>query len=835
MALVIPEFQREDVDKDDLACYFAGDQIDFNRCRALVRDFTKTKPCQIRQCKELIQGDKTFNIDGEHVGLGRVHQGMYNNRQQVSRYVPTTPPATGFIKLSDDLALRELNIEELYFGLNESYRKRLELFTGLYRELVQFLVTRKQTLQTNLMTILGKEVKLHEELTSKTEELESLAQHGEDPELAEQIEVLRQRNNELDEELKTVQQEKTLIETQLETCVFTVRSMNGEMKEKTDALKMHITDLTGEQFSDDNLNQARLLNSKQLAQIKQNRADKMKRILDSQGLHVLIRIRCDFVDKKTKLEHSIDVRNKFIKVEEDILTSKSPNFELWNDRNSESCEKNEFFKKENPKTSREDYQKYLDEQNNSQDEYSKININFGKWIAQNKQSVSDQMERSRFGVAEEVKGMVDGTIDPDNYLYQWKQYHETKLGMAKPPGKEVSGRKKQKDAPYISPDKQALYTTAYHAIERFAREEILSYQFTISSGVEYIKKSTLGFIKKQTQENMIETITILNIGGSASGKTTASKALLKFVYLQYITKFPDLINDNAIVTVDFKEVYREDGIIKISDLNTTPNTNSDTFMYPHLVQNSNRGHKREPATNIICGVFNEIERTRNSCASLGAGVNGFNAMHRLLELDTYTESNRETKYTSTNPAGSSRGVKIITLKFVNKERGKTITINLIDTPGFESADEKKDLEDFYDKRIDFAINQDGAYKKYMSNKDKQSEIKRLVAAIQNETVFIFDTLTYLQTLVLKYKQLKSVQNMTSDSFDGNMNDIKQMDTNANPRNDPSSETSWATRSLDLFPQKSTVVVLGAFKGNVQTNNEIFAAQQTIRFLKKIVE
>src|SRR4029079_9830774 len=108
----------------------------------------------------------------------------------------------------------------------------------------------------------------------------------------------------------------------------------------------------------------------------------------------------------------------------------------------------------------------------------------------------------------------------------------------------------------------------------------------------------------------------------------------------------------------------------------------------------------------------------------------------LLEFDQNTETNREIKYTRANRTGSSRGVKIIVLNLYNTQTKKNVTINLIDTPGYEELESEEDLGNFYQNLMTNAQDQDSKYAEYLKNRGFEDEKKRIITEIRTETGFI---------------------------------------------------------------------------------------------------
>ncbi len=883
---------KDVVPTKDLFCYATGDPVDYSRCRAEVRDFTKTNPCQIRQCKELVQeSDENVMIGEEFYKLGPVHKGKMRNDQEIVIYKQVVPVEKEFVNLSNDIKVREIDIEDLYFGLNENYRNKLKKFTDLYRGLVDILQSQKQTLLNRLNILLQDETRLMRELKVLEDTLAQL--HLNYPVNDQIIQELTQQFKKLEKELGELREQKEVATLAVESCTMYFQAATEHAKNETDSLIKYAKS-TQKNIYDDNPvfmenEKARddlKANEQIRKKLEEENAKKATEILNLRGLYVLIRIRCDvfgqILSRKSKLDYEATPGSKYIEIDGKKISERNDQrIELWDDRkNGTECNK-DMSLIEMSMPSREKCQANLDMQNKDKKEYFDIMKAFHLFIAENKKKIQDDFEKTEFKIqkAEETK------LIAEDKLRIWKSYHESRINefeakyvktkrydnipddvilpytfIFKPKREDpetFSGNmnKVQIEALWakknISPEQEkqeklkiielfnthksfiiSQYNFDYHALENFARDEIKSYKFQILSGAEYIKTSSLQFIRKQEPGNMIDNITILNIGGSGTGKTTTSKALLKFIYLEYVSRFSeDLVTNKCEITVDFNEVYYKDGMIKLAALSTTPGDNQK-YLYPYLVQLSERGHeKTEVKQNYLCGI--EVKNVDNpppkECTDLKTGQKAYDVMHNLLKLDFYSETNRETKYTPTNPSGSSRGIKIITLQFFNRSTKKMVNINLIDPPGFENHESKEKLIEFYKTKIMLAKGQDANYLKL--NVKTDNEVNRFVTQIETETVFIRNTLTYLENLILKYKELRNDKTLNENTFHQKMNQIEHVNT---MNQNTTSKLQWATKDLNLFPQNSTVIVIGAFKGNVQSENEVYAANETMDFLQKII-
>ncbi len=901
--LIVPSFEYENregghfKEDKDLACYFSADPIKADQCRALVRDFTKQKPCQIRQCKESIVENIAFEQkDGttEAVGLGRVHSSKRAQGEQILLYRPATGLQPTITQIDQNIFVQELDIEKVYLGLNSKYRDKLKLFTNLYRQLVELLRGQNKKLKKELEVKIEREIALTLELHANEKKLETTIVDVVFPGEGE-LEELRLKNSELKEQLSQTQTELENVKMQIDSCTFYLREMSTLANTETRSL------INFMQTGVDLVENANLKNAEQryealkqhIATEKEEQKKKISEILSLQGLYVLVRIRCDEYDKSdknNKLKYNPTPGQKFIQIGKDKLSFENAKLELWDDRFSmnalfpdNKALRSQCSQNANLYISADDIerkQNEIDRQNNNVTDsaaYRKANFSFRNWVQKCKNLIDDYFERNRYHI--DQKSLEMQLIDIDDVeLKEWNNYHKEKaerIARQKPspfPDREkvtVEERKKRKMSPkeideenkkrkheWIQGDKLRVqkevrdYRSFIAEIRTNKRKEILNYQFILSSGVEYIDHSTLTFIKEQKEAELLKTITILNVGASGSGKTTTTKALLKFIFYQYTTKFPDFIDNNAKITVNFYEIYskaatsseKKPTIVVSTLAANVPNTNVTKYLYPYLVPTSERGNilkEDDLPQYYLCGVrpIKGDVKPIPSCEKTRAGLEAFNVMHRLMEYDDISETNREVKYTAANPTGSSRGVKVIVMKF-KSSNGKNVTVNVIDTPGFEPPEEIKEGPfDPYLAKIHLAMEQDPKYVEYLSKHGGESnERNRIAQQISEEAEFILNTLEYLKDLTKKYRDLQRIkqnnpQALTEKDYEDAMTSIKQRDGSVNGK----SQTNWATKTLNLFPMDSTVVVVGAFKGKIVTDNQLFGAKKTFDFLKKIID
>lgn len=914
--LIIPSPEDETEERNtfdkDLACYFASDPIEYSQCRALVRDFTNKKPCQIRQCKEKPIAEVHFvhdNGDEENIGLGAIHKGKHDRHERVLLYrtAKTVPPA--FNEIEQNVFVQEVNIERVYYGLNEKYRDKLKSFTTLYRQLIELLRGRNIKLQSDLKLKTEEETRLLNQLAENERKLQEFKiidiVHVED---GKKIEDLQKENLILTKALVQAKSELENVKIQIDACTFNIKEMSVHANDETRSLLKLMQKEEGNIEIDaatKALNEARGSYEAQRAQLELERKARVEEILNLQGLYVLVRVRCDEISGNSKLDYSVVPGAKYLKLKgggPELTFKDASKLELWDDRmslNPSECSKNDVlsnaFAANNSQISK--YQQLLDSRNEDNKEiplsiggneirytYTQINQHFANWIQKSKALIEDHQEKVRYKIfrslEESQKSLQDdlNTIEFTE-LAPWDLYHKQRyitfanyidISIAQlPKNLKLTDREKRKmteDEIKKEHEKRRkaentkrkaenaaealVYKVAFTFIEDKTRDQIKNYQFILSSGLEYINNSSLNFISKQNENELLRNITILNVGASGSGKTTTSKALLKHIFYHYTSdkKFADFVNGTSKITLSFFEVYLRQSKktgkqIMLSELGASvPNSNVANYLYPYLVPSSNRHNidtKSKNAQHSLCGAERkktDIKAAQHEpCNKGGVGLEAFNLMHRLLEYDETSETNREIKYTQANPTGSSRGVKIITLKFENSE-GKSATVNLIDTPGFE-PDEKLDLEvtDPYMLKISLAESEDAKYKDYVKAAGgKTKERDRLALEIQAEAEFIKNTLQYLKEITIRYRDLQlqkrnDPNTVTKEYYDAELLQIRQKDPG-----DSKFATAWATHGLDLFPFDSTVVVVGAFKANVESDNQIYAAKQTIDFLKDVM-
>ena len=400
------------------------------------------------------------------------------------------------------------------------------------------------------------------------------------------------------------------------------------------------------------------------------------------------------------------------------------------------------------------------------------------------------------------------------------------------------------------------------------KQELESYEKTLQSGVEFAENSEISFLGGQDPNNLLNAVTIIALGGSGSGKSTAAKALLRYIINIYRDKYQDFVSKSNI-TISFRQIYEnKNGQIVVENMNSfeTKFTNND-FKYPYLrtqpyaqdlkdFLNANDTKENDSTKegkiiqHVLCdspNCANLVGKYRNTIGDEKINVDDFDAisiLKKISKLDNDTEKNRRIRYTLNNKSGSSRSIKIIQITFQSPTQ--TVAINLADSAGYEDYEKeesKEKLFEYYQEIITNALSID----EFMAGKRTDGIVDELAESMKNEVlkegIFIRNSLSYIEKMLIKFNTMQKTMKSTNENdkaaaaifkvdFNKELEKIKPTKDVIDDQEILVKKENGVSWLAPFLPQHSTVIVLAAFKANMNST-ETSSAEETLKFVKNL--
>ncbi len=562
----------------------------------------------------------------------------------------------------------------------------------------------------------------------------------------------------------------------------------------------------------------------------------------------------------------------------------NPTFEILNDNDKDFCNENTFYKTNQIKSTQNaiseikfvlKYNTFVGTNANMKriSEFEDAIDAYNIWVEEEKQKVAFEIEfldknpskrmtsdieanrpTQKRGSVVAFASAVEQKNSGESIWISWASSYsntfvnsfivsEAIISKEKKDGKQLGEQEKEKIKNLFNVYKNNMQSNIA-TITNNGKQAIDSYMSTVIGGQQFVRgKNILKFLKKQNENNLLKSVTIVSLGGSGSGKTTVSKSLLAYIITTYTTIFSNFIRE-AKISVSFQEIYmtEDDDKKPLFRYLSTKLSKSDK-----LDQESKTVTDDSDYWHVLCD---------KNCGSI-SGKN-ITALQKLRELENASDSNRKNRVTLNNTGGSSRSVKITQVKF--DTTNQTVFINLIDTAGYEDySQSKSDLISYYQDELNF-----------ITSKDKTGRTRKTAEYYANKTIeegkFINQSLTYVEKVILKYNSLQQaaysryapfIEYKIPHVFEEELNKIQQNNliieekyiprkkyTEAQVRDEiekdkqkeqtilPNDQInlSWMTPYL---PADSTLILLTTFKSGMD-QTEVPSARATLGLLNSVL-
>ncbi len=846
-----------------LSCTYVADDINENNCRAAIRVFVKDR-CFIKQCTKIHDGQ---NLPIKLCDNDRVR---YNTLEHVEIFEK--------IEFANNV---DTNITDIYYQINAEYRKRLTTFFQNYEKMKLLLKSQKVKLLEQDKAI-KRQISDSQTQLSEIEikvdiieiEIDEIGDPFENNTALEQLEndkqALQLQRNGLQTQITELKENLEQQKLKTQECDVNIRSMAAAAKDIFDSSTLILDqDISA---SSDDLPSTFSIQSDPESVVKRTAAKQKEReILQDQllqdGLFVLMRIRCDepitneqLGNGNQVLEFNTEHGNSYIKIGNNELKVRGSQTMIYDDRGIDGksqCAKDLYITNLSKKNKeKEDAIKMLytifnqtelahNRRNIERLYFDLIEQHYLEYVKLSKQYIQEEEEFP--GILPKTKQGAKAMLQKwevaiDNYepITSYNIINEKGVVQG-----TVSGLK----------DKWKAQATI---LKNLTMEELDSMRLTIKSGIDFITGSSIGFLERQKYSDndfsKLLNITIIGVGGSGAGKTTAAKTLMQNIIRIYGEKYP-LFVKKCTIKIAFKQIYEnaEQNII-IENMNTTEVKRD--LKFPYLSDPTSSNGPKDFYD--ICGIEED-----QKCEDLTqkSNISQIKILKKIYDLDMKTEQHRRVRTTLNNSNGSSRSIKIIQIMFISSE--KTVQICLVDTAGYEdyTSDESKEkLSIFYRQKLRLAKDLNPEFNIYakgdktarrtsiaggmdnaVKNVENESIKKKVDEFINNVLIegdFIRRSLKYIEFSLKKFNFLQNQIKIAdqAEKAEKMKANFEEELNQAISYKDPITKKVIKVQSIPwltpYLPQNSTVIVLGAFKTNMNST-EVSSAEETIKLLRDL--
>ncbi len=902
---------KQYVENLKLKCNVAQKQIKPRRCIAAVRDIDENGVCIFRQCTEEKEADSSF---------GKLHKKLDDRGEFIEIYAPLNIQTTR----GDSLAIVYAQLRKeyqdlllLYIEQKDTLIADLEIQLGEKIKHLERSQAEKDLLVAQQNAIL-EELKKNESSENKSSEQQISLLQSQLNATQTKIENVKKKANIASEnatlcaltlesilyttemEVQKIQGKKSRIPTNIFPTVIEPQTMPVEIEQFTTQLATseetkNIAEVSElEQVTPSKAVKKQVKTAKELeveaeqeqSQIQAIQAENKSEIVAAleRGIYVIVRIKCnvpnatedewwaqvfpgvpfkavDYTLEKGELTREFEKRrgsmivvaqaNIFLGLESGKITIKgisfTPTFPIIDDNQFAVCKNSKtlpLFAAEKAKLHIA-LQQLLDE-DDQLDFEAKLEA-YETFIQQQKLTLS-----------------INSQLEPAQLVQsrEWKEY--VPLYLSKLPKTQVAQGER-----------------LFRELEIMNTVLMSTEKVSIQTGEEFARISaTLQFLDHQTELDYISNVVIVGLGGSGSGKTSSAKALLRKILLTYAST--PWVAESSVEFVAH-EVFCFQEEIHVRKLPTEEKKDQGQSPYPFLnfvgvapgTSESAAGwwvySKRGPPTTDARE--KEFEVVSNG---LQTSEQRKFFIDKVTEYDLKTEANRHIRHTPANLSGSSRSVKIITIRFNLKDE-KKIQIRLVDTAGYESYTqdeltrhfakiicEQADAHLTFGHQMETLFPADELYrtKFTMPNSKNVTERRQQTTSAVNriqqtialtmaqktltETFFINSSLEYITQFLNVYKdEHETEKSSNSVAPVQKRNPIKHweganrwiQDFNLFPLKTSQlkekSQLKGKSKTVEELANKTIVVVLGTFKNTFKNRNEEMSALKTLEQLQKL--
>ncbi len=733
-----------------VACFWGSEAFNNALCAAAVREITKESGCRVRQCREK-------RLVASNLGYGPIHDRMYQNKRFIERYDQPPP-----LKDPQEGVENVKSVGELYVAVNMRYRKYLDeiqeqigLITGHENETRTYLQLQASKLEEENRTLRTSINDMQQQIQSlvdvSRENKEDESKRLED-ELT--INTLTYKMDQAKEKLVSVQSQHAVADESLMMCGQTVRDMllatqllvnknlqggGPEIKQEGSAAAAAAVPVAPapQEVQEE-------IKSPPGPEVQQNENPEAaaRKILEDgiKGVHVIVRVKCDLLAEKpptfiilaterAKLSKPATVAIQGTKLRvitpprtatketEELDSNKYSTMSIYNDNADDACRLNQGMTDVKVK-------------------YDKL-AKFPEAIAKHEMFIAQQLSQiQQTGIA----------MDED---LEWKRF--------------VTNTRATEPMLNSALDDISAAETKKKEIEE------IKYQI----GQTFLARSALKFLDDPSAAFLPSTITIVAVGGSGSGKTTAVRTLLVRILNKYLLNNQEIVN--AEIKVQTSQAMLDKKIQTEQGFDATP---SAATLYPFVEEKSASKSEQKKI---------EVQKTPILSTGITPVEKAIDITRQILKEDEKADLGRKKRHTPFNEEGSSRSIKIVRI-FLG-----SIRINIVDTAGYEKYDPNI-LNDYYKQIVKAKI-----------GRDDDEYAKELAALTESESEVIDESMDYISFAIneAKFKDKKMARKRFYTPFMNNM-----------------------------LPSDGVLIVLGLFKSQLGIGEQT-GALKTIKFLKNV--